>query len=224
MAMTGRSTSSSDVFHDERSSDRDGRISLPGVQDMSAEQKAIYHDVVNGPRGRLVGPLRAVIHSPELADRWQKLGEFVRFRTVLPEELKELVILVTARRWNSELEWAVHREIASKAGLPDAVIDAIRDGEVPTFENEPQREIYRFCRDLQMQGQVGDGAYRPVMQRWGEQGIVELTAIVGYYTMVAMMLNAHRVPLPEGKEPDLTVATRDLDQLSVLAPAETATD
>lgn len=175
-----------------------GRISLPDREQLSPEQRKVYDDVVNGPRGIVIGPLRAVIHSPELADRWQRFGEYIRYRTVLPEALKELAIIICSRRWNSELEWAVHSKVAREAGLPEAIIEDIRLGRAPQFEDDDAAAIYEFTRELQLRGDVGDPVYVAVKERWGERGIVELTAVVGYYTMVAMMLNAHHVPLPDG--------------------------
>ena len=91
------------------------RIAFPTPETMSPEQRRVYDTVVSGPRGVVVGPLRAALHSPELADCWQQLGAFLRYRTCLPPRLNELAILVTARRWNSELEWVVHAEAALKA-------------------------------------------------------------------------------------------------------------
>jgi len=184
---------------------RGRRISLPEPDQLSAEQKRIYDEVVAGPRGTIVGPLRAVIHSPELADRWQKLGEYVRYNTVIPEHLKELAILITARRWNSELEWTIHRPIAEKSGVSACTVDSLRDGVDPDLSGPEEREIYDFVRELQTTGRVQDRFYVPILERWGERGIVELTAVTGYYTMVAMMLNAHDIPLPEGTNPDLGV-------------------
>lgn len=181
-------------------SDRSGRISLPGPDALSPAQKDVVDAILSGPRGKIVGPLRAVIHSPELADHWQKLGAFVRYSTQLPEVLTELAILVCARRWNSEVEWAIHSRIARTAGLGERIIAALLAGEVPDFDDPVAGEIYDYVRELQMCGTVSDAAYRPVLERWGEQAIVELTAIAGYYSMVAMMLNAHKVPLPEGEE------------------------
>lgn len=181
-------------------SDRSGRISLPGPDALSPAQKDVVNAILSGPRGKIVGPLRAVIHSPELADHWQKLGAFVRYSTQLPEVLTELAILVCARRWNSEVEWAIHSRIARTAGLGERIIAALLAGEAPDFDDPVAGEIYDYVRELQMCGTVSDAAYRPVLERWGEQAIVELTAIAGYYSMVAMMLNAHKVPLPEGEE------------------------
>ena len=105
------------------------RIPLfPLTDPMSTEQERVYRKIITGPRGVIVGPLRALLHSPELADRFQHLGALLRFETSLPNRLKELAILVTARRWNSQVEWYVHSQTALKLGLKDTVIAAIREG------------------------------------------------------------------------------------------------
>lgn len=179
------------------------RIAFPTPETMSPEQRRVYDTVVSGPRGVVVGPLRAALHSPELADRWQQLGAFLRYRTCLPPRLNELAILVTARRWNSELEWVVHADAALKAGLDPAVVEAILASRAPQFADPEDAEIYAYAREMQLTGQVSDATYAAVLERWLERGVVELTALIGYYTMVSMTLNAHRIPLPAGMTPRL---------------------
>ena len=181
-----------------------GRISFPEPGTMSPDQRRVYDQIVSGPRGVLVGPLRAALHNPTLADRWQRFGQVLRFETSIPTYLNELAILVTARRWNSELEWAIHAGDAARAGLNPAITDAIRTCDLPDFAGDAAAaEIYEFARQLQQTGNVADNAYAAIVARWGELGAVELTAVIGYYSMVAMTLNVHRVPLPDGMEVDL---------------------
>jgi 4-carboxymuconolactone decarboxylase len=174
------------------------RIPLPGPDEMSPEQRRVYDQVVSGPRGTLIGPLRAAIHSPDLAERWSKLGEFLRFGTMLPKRLNELAIIVTGRRYTSQIEWWVHARAAAEAGLPADVIEAIRIGQAPVLEDADDATVYEFARQLQETGTVALPAYRAVEQRWGARGVVELTAVIGYYTMVSMTLNVHQIPLPDG--------------------------
>lgn len=173
------------------------RIPLPGPDEMNAAQRAVYDKIVSGPRGTLVGPLRAALHNPSLADAWQALGQVLRFETSLPRSLNELAILVTARHWNSELEWTIHADAARTAGLDESVIEAIRTCNVPDFSGVAEREIYEFCRELLEHGKAGDTAYAAVLDRWGAVGAVELSAVVGYYSMVATTLNNHDIPLPD---------------------------
>lgn len=174
------------------------RIPLPTVEEMSPEQRRVRDAVVSGLRGEIIGPLRAVIHSPELAARWSALGEFLRFKTCLPPRLSELAIIVTGRRWTSQIEWWVHARAAATAGLSAAAIEAIRVGEPPILNDVDEAAIYEFARQLQLAGTVQSATYRVIEQRWGAKGVVELTAVIGYYTMVSMTLNAHEIPLPEG--------------------------
>ncbi|WP_180901662.1 carboxymuconolactone decarboxylase family protein [Martelella soudanensis] len=198
----------------------EGRISFPTPDTMTAEQRAVYEQIVSGPRGVLVGPLRAALHNPALADRWQRLGQVLRFETSLPMHLNELAILVTARRWNSDLEWVIHAGDAERAGLPKAYIQAIYDGRAPDFgPDAPAREVYEFARQMLQTGNVEDAGYDAILARWGELGAVELTAVIGYYSMVAMTLNAHRVPLPVGVAATL-LGPRD--QLFTMPPAKEA--
>lgn len=169
---------------------------------MTPEQQKVFEQVVSGPRGRLVGPLRAALHNPALADRWQKFGQVLRYETSLPRHLSELAIIVVARHWSSLLEWAVHAVEAREAGLEDSVIEAVQRRQPPAFVPGAEAEIYEFSRQLLASGQVDQEGYDAVRNRWGVVGVVELTALVGYYSMVAMTLNAHAIPLPDGENSD----------------------
>lgn len=173
------------------------RIPLPSPDDMNAAQKAVYDKIISGPRGTLVGPLRAALHNPALADRWQALGQVLRYETSFPQALNELAILVTARHWNSELEWTIHAGAARKAGVEEAIIEAVARAELPNFTDTDQRGIYEYSRELLENGKVSPDTYAEVLARWGPLGTVELTALIGYYSMVAMTLNAHQIPLPD---------------------------
>ncbi|PZQ24481.1 MAG: carboxymuconolactone decarboxylase [Sphingopyxis macrogoltabida] len=193
--------------------DDGARIPLLAVDEMSDAQRALYEDVVSGPRGQMIGPLRAAIHSPALAERWSKLGEYLRFETCLPLRLSELAIIVCGRRWSAQVEWWVHARVAIETGLPQAVVMAIRDLEAPVFDDPADLEIYEYARLLQETGQVPAAVHGAVKARWGTRGVVELTAIIGYYTMVAMTLNAHQLPVPDGSRP-----LADTGALVTLAP------
>jgi 4-carboxymuconolactone decarboxylase len=179
------------------------RIHLPTRDEMSDEQRRVHDAVVAGPRGVVIGPLRAAIINPELAERWSNFGEVLRYRTTLPRKLTELAIIVTARHWTSQIEWYVHARVAAEAGLGAAAIEALRLGREPQFEAPEEAEICAFARQLLRTGEVETETYRKVEARFGARGVVELTALIGYYTMVSMTLNAHEVPLPEGVDPPL---------------------
>jgi 4-carboxymuconolactone decarboxylase len=199
------------------------RIPLPSPDEMTAEQRRVHDSIVAGPRGTVIGPLRAVIHNPQLAERWSALGEVLRFGTSLPKRLNELAIIVTGRRWTSQIEWWVHARAAAAAGLPDAAIEAIRTGEPPEFDEPDDALVYEFARQLQQSGHVPLDTYRAAEARWGATGVVELTAVVGYYTMVSMALNAHEIPLPEGITEPLSPLPAAEGGLTPLPPARLRT-
>jgi 4-carboxymuconolactone decarboxylase len=181
------------------------RIPLPSSRDeLDEAQRAVWDKVVSGPRGRVVGPLRAAIHNAELARNWSALGESLRFGTSLGKRLSELAIIVTGRRWSAQVEWFVHARAAADAGLEPAIIEAIRDGIAPRFAQPEDALVYDYARLLLQDGTVPAALHAEVTRRFGVKGVVELTALVGYYSMVAMTLNAHEIPLPEDAAPPLT--------------------
>ncbi len=183
------------------------RIPILTPDAMSPDQRRIHDAVVSGPRGMLVGPLRAAIHRPELADKWQQFGELLRYRTSLPAQLSELAILVTARHWDCQVEWHLHEREAIKAALDMSIIDAIRQGQRPAEMDEEAAAIHDFTIELLRDRFVSEPTYQVVLARWDVVGVIELTAIIGYYSMVAMTLNAHELPLPEGVSPPLEART-----------------
>ncbi|MCC6777357.1 MAG: carboxymuconolactone decarboxylase family protein [Hyphomicrobiales bacterium] len=168
---------------------------------MSPEQRRVYDAVASGPRGTVQGPILAALHRPELADKWQQLGELLRYRTSLPLNLSEVAILVTAQRWRCQLEWHLHKGFALKAQVSPSVIDDIHAGRRPASADADTLIIHDFAAELQDRRAVSEDTYQRALTRWGTVGVVELTALIGYYTMVAMTLNAHEFPLPAGAEP-----------------------
>src|SRR4051794_31759348 len=115
---------------------------------MSPDQRRVYDAIVTGPRGRLVGPLRAALHRPELAEKWQQLGELLRYRTSLSPMLSELAILVTAWHCQSNLEWHIHEQMAIAAELPQTVIKQVRDGVRPVADHPDIGLVYDYAREL----------------------------------------------------------------------------
>lgn len=179
------------------------RIPLFPIENMTEDQRRVYDAVVSGPRGVVVGPLRAALHRPELADKWQQFGEILRYRTSLPPRLSELAVIVTARHWTSQLEWQQHAPAALKGGLGKDIVEAIRDGRRPVFTKEDEEAVYDYARQLQEKKSIDENTYQRALGIVGVLGVVELTALIGYYTMVAMTLLAHEVPLPAGAAPEL---------------------
>lgn len=186
------------------------RITLPTPDTMDAEQRRVYEEIVSGPRGKLVGPLRAALHNPELAQRWQALGALLRYRTSLSPRLSELAILVTGRACRSPVEWHLHRIEAEKAGVEAALIEAILADTLPAGLAPADEAVLRYADELNRIRSVSDATYAAALACLGERGVVELTALIGYYTMVAMTLNCHQIPLPDGAEPAFALPQNEL--------------
>ena len=177
------------------------RITLyEDLADPSPQQRAIHDAIVAGPRGKLVGPLRAVLQVPALAGPWQELGAHLRYRTALPLRQSELVIITVARHWSSELEWQIHAREAAAAGVAIAAIEAIRHRHTPQL-HDLDADLYAFTTLLLTKGDVDDALHARITDAIGEPAMVELVALIGYYSMVALMLNAQAIMPPDGQRP-----------------------
>ena len=165
---------------------------------MTDAQKRAYEAIVGGPRGGARGPFNALLRSPDLADRVQKLGEYVRFKTSLAARLNELAILINARFWESKYEWHAHRILALKAGLDEAIADAIARKERPATMKADETLVYDFCTALHHRHFVDPALFQRAVAMFGEAGVMDLVGVSGYYTLVSMVLNVAEVPLPAG--------------------------
>lgn len=167
---------------------------------MTDEQKHVATAIAEG-RKTLRGPFHMLLRNPALGDRVQNVGRYLRFENTLPDVVKELVILVTARHWGAQFEWAVHRGFALDAGLPPAVCDAISRGQKPASLTPEQQAAYDFASELLATKGVSDPVFGRAKQFFGEAGVVELTVCVGYYGLIGLVLNTDRTPPPPGAEP-----------------------
>jgi len=177
-------------------------------EDMTGAQRAVYESIAGGPRGGVRGPFNALLRSPELADRAQKLGEYLRFNSALAPRLNELAILVTARYWTAQYEWYAHQKLGAKAGLNAELMAELAQGRRPARMDADETAVYEFCTELHEKKAVSDAAFQAALGRFGERGVVDLIGVSGYYTLVSMVLNVDRVPLPEGVPAPLPLLKR----------------
>jgi 4-carboxymuconolactone decarboxylase len=177
---------------------KSGRLPRIPPEALTPEQKRVVEGITSGPRGGLRGPFPAMLRSPEVAERFQKLGEYLRFNSSIPAALNELAILITAREWSAQYEWYAHHILAMKAGLPPAIAEAVAEGRKPDGMDADQATVWQFCTELHRTKQVSDATYAAARERFGERGVIDLIAVSGYYVAVAMTLNVAQVPLPPG--------------------------
>jgi 4-carboxymuconolactone decarboxylase len=167
------------------------------INRMTQTQKKAHDEIVSGPGGAVDGPFIPLLRSPELMSRLQKTGEYLRYRSGLPKKLSELAILIVARQWTQRVEWARHYPIAIEQGLRPQTADAIARGRRPAEMTKDEETVYEFCRELRETQSVSDATYESALASIGEQGIIDLIGVIGYYTWMAMLMNVARNRFPE---------------------------
>ena len=169
---------------------------IPEAQ-MSTEQKRIMDEIAAGPRGRIGGPFIPLMRSPELMSRLQKVGEYLRFQNTVGLRNSEFAVLIVARHWAQPVEWAIHRPIAEREGVLPATCDAIAEGRRPDNMTEDETLIYNVLEELRSNRSLSDVTYAQLRNRFGDQGVIDLVAHYGYYSLLAMTMNVARTAVPE---------------------------
>ena len=191
------------------------RFALTPLTEMTPEQGAVADAIMKGPRAAvgspaaapgatsLSSPFNVWNRSPELADRLQKVGEYVRFKSSLPPRLNEFAILIVARRWDSQYEWSAHHRLAMAGGLDPAVAEDLLQGRRPARMKADEQAVYAFVNDLIEHHAVSDALFASAVAAFGERGVADLIAVTGYYMLVALTVNVDRTPIPNGGMPPL---------------------
>jgi 4-carboxymuconolactone decarboxylase len=174
----------------------DRMLAIPEAQ-MSPDQKRVMDEIAAGPRGRIGGPFIPLMRSPELMNRLQKVGEYLRFQNTVGLRNSEFAVLIVARHWSQPIEWAIHRPIAEKEGVLPATCDAIAEGRRPDNMTDDETLIYNVLEELRNNRSLSDPTYAQLLKRFGEQGVIDLVAHYGYYSLLAMTMNVARTAVPE---------------------------
>jgi len=165
---------------------------------MTPAQRGVAEAIMSGPRKGMSGPFNAWLRSPELADRLQKVGEYVRFNTSLDKRLNEMAIIMTAQYWGSQYEWYAHAPLAIKAGLDPEIVAALGAGRKPEKMKDDEAIVWEFTTQLRRDHEVDDALYARAVEKFGENGVMDLIAVNGYYDVVSMTLNVAHVSPPAG--------------------------
>lgn len=161
-------------------------------------QKKAAEEFAGGRGYDVRGPFVPLIRSPEVMLRAKAMGDHLRFKSVLAPRISEMIILITAREWTQQYEWVAHHDIAIKAGLRNDIADAIADGRRPAGMAEDEEAAYDMSIEIQRSKRVSDATWARAIAKFGEQGVIDLLGINGYYTLLAMTMNAARTGLPAG--------------------------
>jgi 4-carboxymuconolactone decarboxylase len=180
---------------------QDRMAPIPNDKMTDAQKKAAAE--FEAARGALSGPWAVMLRSPDMINRARGLSDYLRFKSSLPPRLSEFVILITAREWAQQYEWNAHHSLAMKGGLNPEIATAIAEGRRPEQMADDEAAVYDFCIELNRNRSVSDATYARAVARFGEQGVVDVIGLSGWYTLVAMVLNTARTPLPAGVAPPL---------------------
>jgi 4-carboxymuconolactone decarboxylase len=175
---------------------------------LTAAQRAAIAEFKAARSVDISGPFIPLLRSPEVMNRARALGDYLRYKSALPPRLSEFVILLTARRWTQQYEWHAHQPLALQGGLHADIVKAVAEGRRPERMAEDEEAVYQLWDELQTNQNVSDATYARAIAKLGEQGVIDALGITGYYTMLAMVMNTTRTPLPPGVAPPLAPLPR----------------
>lgn len=173
---------------------------MPMIPDerLTPEQRKAAAELAAGPRGEVKGPFVSLLRSPEFMRRVQKVGEYIRFMCPLDKRLNELAAIIAARHWNQQFEWWAHYRQALEAGLEREIADAVAEGRRPTGMAEDEEIVYDLLTEVLVNKGASDATYARAVGKFGEQGLIDIIGIAGYYALLAMVMNVTRTAVPEG--------------------------
>ena len=170
------------------------RMPALSMDAMDDAQKAAAQALIAGPRGAVFGPFIPLMRSPELMNRLQKVGEYLRFQSSLETRINEWVMLIVSRQWTQQFEWCMHYPLALKAGVKQEVLDALAQGRRPAGMADDEAIAYDLCDELARTHGVCDDTYRRAVEAFGERGVIDMAGLAGYFTTVSMVMNVARTP------------------------------
>ena len=177
-------------------SDPEDRLPPLAPATWTEAQRVCADEIIQGPRGALIEPFVPLLRSPELCTHVQRTGEYLRYRSAIGLRLSELAILVTACHWRQQVEWSIHAPIAMREGIAPEVVEALAAGRRPDYQRTDEALVHDFTQESLHERRVSDTTWAATREVLGEQGVVDLLGIVGYYTMLSIVMNAAQTPPP----------------------------
>ncbi|RZI40960.1 carboxymuconolactone decarboxylase family protein [Herbaspirillum sp. HC18] len=168
------------------------------LEAMDDAQLAAAQELIAGPRGAVLGPFIPLLRSPELMNRLQKVGEYIRFQSALDTRINEWLMLIVSRQWTQQFEWCTHYPLAVKAGMRTEVLDALAQGRRPHGMAEDEEIAYDVCDELARTHGLSDDTYCRAVDVFGERGLIDMLGLIGYFTTVSMVMNVARTPPQKG--------------------------
>ena len=173
------------------------RLPVIPPEQYTPEQKQAADEFLAARKVPVFGPFEPLMHSPQVMTQARAMGDYLRYHSAIGNTLSELVILITAREWTQDYEWYVHYPIAIKAGIKPEIAAAIADGRRPEGMSEDETIVYDFSIELHRNKRVSDQTFARAEKRFGKKGVVDLTGVNSYYTLLAMQMNAAQYQAPK---------------------------
>ncbi|OZI17725.1 carboxymuconolactone decarboxylase family protein [Bordetella genomosp. 7] len=186
------------AIHQGFGPDTTERLPLPPQDSMNDTQRAAAQALIAGPRKGVKGPFIPLMRSPVLLERLASVGEYLRFESTLPGNVNEFVMCIVARELGNQFEWATHYPLAIKAGVSEATLKALAQGARPRSMTDEEAQAWAFTVELLHRHGVSDLTYDAALERWGEQGVIEIGALIGYFACICWIMNIARTPAPGG--------------------------
>ena len=174
------------------------RMPLVPESQWTEEQRAVLGELTKS-RGGVRGPFGALIRNPKLVDNMQRLGGYIRFGSSLELRVNRVASLLTTRHYGNQYEWATNVPLAQQAGLRQHIIDAIGEGRRPTDMDTDEETAYDFATEALTHKSVCDTTYARAVKQFGENGVIDMLAVIGYYGFLALVMNVTRTAVPDGK-------------------------
>jgi 4-carboxymuconolactone decarboxylase len=165
---------------------------------MTPDQKTLHDEILSGPRNHIVGPMHTWFLNPSYGALIQKVGAFCRYGTSLLPRLSELTIMIVARHWDTDVEWVAHRKTSLKNGISEKILTAIENNQRPHFIRQDEELIYDLTISILERKGLSDDLFQKAETKLGKNKLLELTAIIGYYSNIAMQLNVFEIPSDDG--------------------------
>ena len=173
------------------------RFSEYTYEQLDDKQKAVADVMKQKTLSGIGGPNNVMLRSPSFAESVMRMSDYLRYNSSVPRRLNELAILLVAQHWNSQFEWVLHVPAARKAGLGEAVISDLTEGRRPAAMQPDESIVYEFVTELLTNKAVPDGVFTKAKAALGEQQVVDLIGVTGFYVMLAMVLNTAEIPVPK---------------------------
>jgi len=186
-----------------RAMDKEARFPQLKMEQLNDEQRPLAEEIMKVSSIGITGPYNLMLRSPVMGERMFHLLDYLRFKTSVPRRLNEFAILIQARLWTSQVEWAAHYPLAIKAGLAESVAADLKEGKRPASMQPDEAALYDFCMELSTRHEVSDATFKRAREIFSDQQLVDLIGVSGTYVTAAMMLAAAEESVPAGKTPPL---------------------